>query len=510
GPPVRFLHGQRILEAGGNAFDAALGALCAATVCEPLLTSLAGGGFLLARPAGSEPQLFDFFVQTPRHKRAEAELDFYPIVADFGTAVQEFHVGWGSAAVPGVVAGLFEAHEALGVLPLGEVVAPAVALAREGVEVTTYQARLSRVLRPILDVSKGAMGLVAPAGPERHRPARAGERAVHPEMADTLEALAREGRRWFYEGEPAQRLVEACRTRGGQLTAGDLRDYPVCRRRPVHCRAFDADFWFNAPPSPGGSLVAFSLALLEPLGMEAAAWGEPESRLAVVRAMAAANRLRAVTQREALDDALASEWLSDECLAEWRAHALPDQCFTRGTTHLSVADEQGNLASLTSSNGEGCGHVVPGTGVMLNNMLGEEDLNPDGFHRWQPDARLASMMCPTIARLPDGSEVALGTGGANRIRGAVLQVLLNLCAFRMPIADAVTAPRMHLEGDTLSVETGLTPEALARLVANWPDNAQWPEPHLFFGGVHAAERLADGSFRGAGDPRRDGVVALSE
>ncbi len=119
-----------------------------------------------------------------------------------------------------------------------------------------------------------------------------------------------------------------------------------------------------------------------------------------------------------------------------------------------MVDEQGNLASLTSSNGEGCGYVIPGTGVMVNNMLGEEDLNPGGFHRWQADTRLASMMCPSLARLADGSEVALGTGGSNRIRSAVLQVLVNLCRYDMDLVEAVAAPRLHLEGDCPGLRGG--------------------------------------------------------
>lgn len=510
--------GRQVLEAGGNAFDAVLGALCASMVCEPLLTSLAGGGFLLARPAGRPPEVFDFFVQTPARKRPAAELDFHPVVADFGTAVQEFHVGLGAAAVPGTAAGLLEIHEALGGLPLAEVLAPAIALAREGVEVTPYQAYVSTVLQAIVALSPEAMALVAPeplpTDRAAQRPAVAGETIRNPDLANAFEALAREGRDWFYAGDPAQRLVADCRELGGQLTLDDLAGYEVLRRQPLHTRAFDAEFWFNPPPSPGGSLVAFALALLEPLPLRSAAWDAPESRVAVVRAMDAANRLRADTVMDRLDEALAADLLAEDAVAAWRDQALAKDVFSRGTTHLSVADEHGNLASLTSSNGEGCGYVIPGTGIMVNNMLGEEDLNPDGFHRWTPGTRLASMMCPTLARLADGGEVALGTGGSNRIRGAVLQVLLNLCAFGLPLQRAVESPRLHLEGTRLSIEAGLPPTAGAALAAHgqaegWPELELWPEPSLFFGGVHAVERLGHGDFRGAGDPRRGGSVAVS-
>ncbi|MDX1460891.1 MAG: gamma-glutamyltransferase, partial [Xanthomonadales bacterium] len=147
--------------------------------------------------------------------------------------------------------------------------------------------------------------------------------------------------------------------------------------------------------------------------------------------------------------------------------------------------------------------------ILMNNMLGEEDLNPGGFHHWPEGSRMSSMMCPSVAILPDGSRVALGSGGANRIRSALLQVLVNLFEFDLPLEEAVAAPRLHLEGDHLSIETGFDAEALEALTNRWPDHRIWPEPSMFFGGVHAVERLADGSFRGAGDPRRDGAVALA-
>ena len=124
-----------LLEAGGNAFDAALGALCAACVCEPMLASFGGGGFLMAQPAQAPSVVYDFFVQTPGRHKPVQDIDFYPILADFGTATQEFHIGVGSIAVPGVVAGLFAVHKANCRLPLKKIIEPAVYLAREGLRI---------------------------------------------------------------------------------------------------------------------------------------------------------------------------------------------------------------------------------------------------------------------------------------------------------------------------------------------------------------------------------------
>ncbi len=182
---------------------------------------------------------------------------------------------------------------------------------------------------------------------------------------------------------------------------------------------------------------------------------------------------------------------------------------SRGTTQISVADTHGNLASLTLSNGEGSSYVLPGSGIMLNNMLGEEDLNPSGFHRMPPGIRLASMMTPAIARLADGGQIALGSGGSNRIRSAILQVLTNVLEFDMSLEQAVNAPRLHLEHNHLNVEPGFSSAALQALEAEWPGIEQWPDTNLFFGGVHAVARLASGKFRAAGDPRRGGAVAFA-
>ena len=181
-----------ILKAGGNAFDAALGALCTASIAEPLLVSLGGGGFLLALPDGDKPRVYDFFCQTPKHRRPDDELDFYPIMADFGTAEQEFHIGMGSIAIPGVVAGIFEAHRELGRMPVGEIISPAVELARSGVAVDSFHQYIIRILRPIMEATPEAFALYASPG-NPGRLISEGESLRNPDAASSLEALIDEG-----------------------------------------------------------------------------------------------------------------------------------------------------------------------------------------------------------------------------------------------------------------------------------------------------------------------------
>jgi gamma-glutamyltranspeptidase/glutathione hydrolase len=498
-----------ILEAGGNAFDAALGALCTASIAEPLLVSLGGGGFLLALPDGHSPRVYDFFCQTPVRRQPAAELEFYPILADFGSAGQEFHIGMGSIAVPGMIAGIFDAHRALGRMPLAEILAPAIALARNGVPVDDFHHYIIRILRPILQATADSFALFAsPAAPERL--IRSGELLRNPDAASALEALLAEGSDLFYRGEWAERLARDCRERGGQVTREDLAAYRVEQREPVVFRYRGARCAINPPPSPGGCLVAFALGVMTDWQPANDAWGSRGHVLNLLRGMRAASLARHRYHVESgLDREQMERLLDPTTVREWQQGLDVHSLFSRGTTHISVADRAGNIASLTASNGEGCGYVLPATGIMLNNMLGEEDLNFGGFHRWREGARLASMMSPAVAELADGTRLALGTGGSNRIRSALVQVLVNLLDFGMAPEQAVRAPRMHLEGELLSMEPGFGPEAMAALAAAAPRQHLWPEQNLFFGGVHTVSIRHGGIFDGAGDPRRGGVVAYA-
>jgi gamma-glutamyltranspeptidase/glutathione hydrolase len=175
----------------------------------------------------------------------------------------------------------------------------------------------------------------------------------------------------------------------------------------------------------------------------------------------------------------------------------------RGTTHVSVSDGEGNVASMTTSNGESSGYFVPGTGVMLNNMLGEDDLHPEGFHAAPPGERVSSMMCPSLL-MRDGEVVlALGSGGSKRIRTALAQVISNVVDFGLDPQEAVEAPRVHWDGDQVQAEPGYSEVALEALAGRWSTN-RWDDRNLYFGGVHA---VAPGR-EGAGDPRRGGSVAV--
>ncbi len=493
---------QEILQSGGNAFDAAMAAMLAACVAEPVLASPGGGGFLTALPAGEDPLVYDFFAHTPKQQRPREATDFQPIVADFGTASQVFHIGLGAMATPGFVAGLFEIHRERCHLPLDLLMAPARQLAHEGVEINPFQDKIAQIVAPILKSTPAGLALHAsPDDPSRL--IGSGERHCFPDMADFLSALEKEGEELFYHGEVASRLIDDCREQGGHLRREDLEGYRVIRRKPLIKSYRDARLITNPLPSLGGSLIAFSLGLLASEKMDPEKPGSVEH----LRHLAHVMRLTQDLRRD--PQILMDQILSPNVADRYREQLRQGGISRRGTTQISIADSAGNLASLTLSNGEGCGYVIPETGVMMNNMLGEEDLNPAGFHRWPPDRRLASMMAPSLLLTHAGDAVVTGSGGSNRIRSAILQVISNLLDFNMPLAAAVSYPRIHFEGDLLSLEPGITPAAAEALLEAFPNQQPWEHKSLFFGGAHSVRRQRDGRLQGVGDERRGGVAIVA-
>ena len=509
GHPETAAAAVEMLQDGGSAFDAVLAGMAAACVAEPVLASLAGGGFLLAQPADGPAQLYDFFVDTPRRAAPIDSLDFFPLHADFGTTTQEFHIGHGAIATPGAVKGFFAIQRDLCRLPVQRLLAPAIRLAREGWRVRAIDSYLFGVVRPIITHrAESRAHFTLPNGdllPE-------GALFRQPALADSLDALAREGDGLFYRGELAARLVKLCAEAGGHLTAEDLANYAVVRRAPLARSYRGAEILTNPPPSAGGVLIAFALDLLA--HCPAGPLSSPEALADLARAMALTNRARHETRlHEAADPEMEAEAVrrlfDPKLLQAYRQEILTRPASFRGTTHISVVDDAGNLAALTLSNGEGCGSFLPGSGILLNNMLGEEDLNAAGFHAWPPGCRLASMMSPSIARLADGRSVALGSGGSNRIRSAVLQVFLRLASEGLSAAAAVEAPRLHVEGGIVNHEAGFPEDCIAALTDVVGKTFAWPDRNLFFGGVHTVVRDATGNLQAAGDPRRGGVARLA-
>jgi gamma-glutamyltranspeptidase/glutathione hydrolase len=496
-------------------------------VCESPLTGPGAGGFMLVHAAGGETVLLDFFVAAPGRGLSEHRpAELVPIGVEFSAeAVQVFNVGASSCGVPGTLDGLAHALERFGTMPLSELAAPAARAARDGVVLGEMQAFLHRILAPILGGTPEGAALFGP--PER--PLREGETLLQAELGDLLERFGAEGPRFLYEGEVAAALSEWVLERGGLLTREDLAAYATVEREPARASYRGREVLTNPPPSSGGILIAYSLGLLAHLE-------RPLDPVTLVEVMARTNAARTEDFLVGLhSEGYLERFLAREAIAAeageaatrlggtgappphgvWR-HGDPGRSGggqRRGdlgsTTHISVLDESGACASVTCSNGSCSGVVVPGTGVHLNNMLGEQDLNPFGFHRHEPGRRIPSMMAPTVVLREGVPEVALGSAGSNRIRSAVLQTLLAVVDLGLEAEEAVERPRLHLEDHRVDAEPGIDTDALARLEREGYEVQRWRERNLFFGGVQAVARdPASGELSGGGDPRRGGAAAV--
>lgn len=498
GHPETALVGAEVLRRGGNAVDAALGAMLASFACEPLLTGLGAGGYMLVVAPGQNPVLLDFFVEAPGSGiDASTRAELRPITVSFGDAIQVFNIGAASVGTYGVPAGIAEACTRFGRMPLSELVAPAARLARDGVALTRQQAYVFAILKDIVTATPECAALFAPEGRVLHE----GELVRQPELADTLELLAAQGAAAFYTGEIAHATVSWVSSHGGTLTVGDLEQYAVVRREPVHTSYRARTVVTNPPPSAGGILIAHALGWLDTIP------GPPDTD----KIVAAMERTQSERTPEFLEGLSDPEFVRQflQRLRPERGSPAPGDTPQRppfgSTTHIAVLDSDGWACSVTCSNGSCSGIVVPGTGIHLNNMLGEQDLNPLGFHRHQPGRRLPSMMAPTVVLRDGEPELALGSAGSNRIRSAILQTILRVIDDRLPVREAVRSPRVHFEDGVVYAEPGIETkklEAAGRAIG------RFGELNLFFGGVQAVAREPDGRFGGAGDPRRGGAAIV--
>ena len=488
----------QILKEGGNAFDAACAAMLTAPLSEPMLTSMGGGGFMMVYTPNNKPKLYDFFVDvTPRIVK---EPDFFPIYVDFGTTVQEFHIGASSIAIPGIVAGIEAVNKNLGKLPLSKIIQPALNYAKEGVVLSELQASFVKLLEPILLSTKGSKELYAPNGKlidSKHS-------VKNIDYALFLEAFAKEGAKLFYQGEIAKKIDKISKESGGDIRYEDLQNYQVKIREPLEFEYLNHKVYTNPPPSAGGILIAFILELIE--YSNAKSVQDIEYIKELIESMVVASEFRKTHIDPNLHDSELYKIIQDNrLLQEYRLSKKSRINLWGNTTHISVIDSFGNAASVTSTNGEGSGIVIPNSGIMLNNMLGEEDLNPHGFFKWQSGIRLPSMMAPTVVEKDGKITLALGSAGSNRIRSAIVEVIENFTRFNMPIQNAISASRLHFEKGELFFEAGFNKDIIESAKKLYKVT-EFSEKSLFFGGVNAV--TAD--FKGGADERRGGAVEVVE
>src|SRR5215212_1680271 len=475
--------------AGCNAADAAVAAAAAVAVTEPLLSSIGGGGFALVRDPSGGAELIDYYDAMPGKGLPASAFGAggspQTVVLKYGAGIRSI-VGGASSAVPGSLRGWEKLLARHGRLSLKETLAPAIMLARGGFELCRTAALWFGVAEEVLRLTDAT---------RKHfyngeRVYREGEAMRFPELADTLEAIGSGGVGLFYEGELARTISAYMLQMGGIITEEDLASYGA------------GAMYTNGPPSAGGPTLAQMLKVVS--AYELANMPEAEYVKVMTGAMKLALSDRETAYLDVEENGRVAERLTGEEYAAEQRRRIFSAFGSPHTTHLSCVDSEGLAVSITASMGYGSGLVVPGTGIPMNNTLGEPELNPRGFHALAPGERLISNMSPTVVSAEEGSVIALGSPGASRIPTAILQTLVNVLDFWTPLETAVLAPRFHAEGGLFAYESGARTTDLDRYEQVLP----FEEPNMYFGGVNAVRRTPEGPFEAAADPRRSGGVAF--
>ncbi len=502
GHPLTAKAAAEMLSLGGNAFDAAVAAGFASVVVEPALTSLGGGGFMLAHNEDRhEDILFDFFVNTPGlGRKGSVKPDMIPTDVKFTGCVQVFHTGFGSAAVPGMLKGLLHIHKRLGTLPIHEIIKPALSYLEEGVELIEQQGKFLGLLKPIYLLSDYGREIYMRGS----RYVEQNDRLFNPLLKDFFHGIE-DGSSDIYSGETVQKLMRKMEQHNGMITPEDLEAYEVIERKPLSIRYRDVEILTNPPPSSGGVMLAFGMHLIENIDLSELDHNSEKFLVTLAELVKEMHDFKPMVNGNHWKYPFSRESTSE--LVNSFMKNVSERTFvsTQGTTHISVIDGKGNAASMTTSNGSGSGCFIPGTGIMLNNMMGEDDLHPDGFFSSPPNKRVSSMMIPSITMKDGRVDSVLGSGGSKRIKTAILQVLINIIDYNYPLKDAVESSRLHFEDGILQAEPGV-PQNVTDKLGKYYNVNKWKEKNVYFGGVHCVNSRMEGW----GDSRRGGSVMVQE
>lgn len=508
--------GAEMFSRGGNAVDAAVAAAWASFVVEIGLVNIGGGGFATVWDPGKGNQpihTYDFFCQMPS-KRIHPAIDFRAIEIDFGPAQQTFHIGRASVAIPGVVRGLCRLVREHGNLSLADTLEPAIRLS-VGFRISKQISEIITLLAPIFRDTPEVYRTFAPNGSWLAE----GDLVTLPGFCETLKYLAKNGVEAFYSGHLAHAICEDQASGGGLILEKDLAQYCVLDAKPLSVAYGGGEVFLPGSSSLGGKLVRFTLSLMQRGFLN----GKPFGGHKHLSAWAHALRLTSMARNEwcqpgrALpngdmdmpEEFFRKYWhLMDQALAgEPFVTQFQEIKGPSNTSHISAMDSEGRAISFTSSAGESAGFLVGETGMLMNNILGEDDLSPNGFHNHAPGERLVSMMAPVIYAENGVPKIALGAAGSNRLRSAIVECLSYMVDFGMSPQDAVQAPRLHFENGILHVEHGFPEDSVCALEKEGFTLKRWPGRNIYFGGVQAVQAGPESFFAG-GDPRRGGSVRI--
>jgi len=490
--------GLEVADDGGNAVDAALAAGFVALATEPGMVSLAGGCYAAVWPADAEPVVVDGNVEMPGRGADPAQFGHgvREVVTSYGGGVT-MHAGPGSVATPGVVPAFGLVHDRHARLDWGRLIRPAQRAVTDGYPMSHAAARyLAIVADTLFAPDPEAFALLTSDGGLLG----GGERTTNHALAEVLGQLMADGPGLFTSGAVGRALVDQMAAEGGLITTQDLTEYRPVERPAYRLGVGDWDVAVNPPPAVGGPMLAVMLGELARRGDQ---WTWSDA-IEVQRAVLG-YRLDVHDRSWDLEaDGLAM-------LARIGTEGLAGLRGSGSTAHISAVDENGTACAITMSSGYGAGSVIPGTGILLNNCLGEAELNAHGLHAVAPGTRLASNMAPTTARAVDGRTLAIGSPGADRITSALLLVLGQGMLHGADLQHAISRPRVHVRrsDDGYVAEHEAEPALAEAVAASGLTSHEYPEPHMYFGGVGAALLTADGLLEAAGDQRREAAVGAS-
>lgn len=480
--------GAAIASLGGGAVDAAIAAGLVAALTEPGVCSLGGGAFVTVGGSAGSTAVVDGYMEMPGRGLDPERIGSggMRVEMDYGGGMETI-VGAGSVAVPGALAALAAVAEARGRVPWRDLLGPAIDAARHGFILSASSADyLVHAAESVYGWDPRSRAILQDGG----RWLTAGDTVRLPELAAFLEALAAEGVDLFYRGEAGTMVSDHVLAEGGILTRRDLAEYRVAWRDPLTVELAGRTVLTNPGPAVGGAGVA---ALLTLMAGRVGGGFTPEvaDRFAETQSAVFSYRRREFSVPVPdVDRLLALAGIGD----------LAAIGRSPSTVHVSAADADGDACAITLSAGYGSGSMPPGTGLWLNNGLGELELNPMGFHALEPGTRLVSNMAPSLVLGPD-EVLAIGSPGADRITSAIATTLLAHLEAGLGLAGAVAHPRLHVEFDD---EVG----ARVAMEPGMPYDGDLPtrpfdDLHMFFGGVTAAEGRPSGVVAAA-DPRRGG------
>ena len=491
--------GLEVAAEGGNAVDSAMAAAFVALSTEPGMVSLAGGCYAAVWPAEGEPVVIDGNVEMPG-RGADPELfgqGVRELVTEYGGGVT-MHAGAGSVATPGVVPAFGVLHEHHARLEWARLIEPARHAVTEGYPMSHAAARYLAIVADMLFApDPEAYGLVTN---DRGGLLGGGERTTNLALADVLDQLSTQGPGLFTTGAVGRALVEQMAAEGGLITAEDLTAYQPVERPAYRLHVDGWDVALNPPPAVGGPMLAVMLGELARRG-RAWTWSD------AIEIQREVLSYRLDVHDRAPDLEAAGQALLDRVSAA----GLAGLRGSASTAHISAVDENGTACAITMSSGYGSGSGIPGTGILLNNCLGEAELNAHGLHAVAPGTRLASNMAPTTARAADGRSLAVGSPGADRITTALMLVLGQGMLHGVDLQHAILRPRVHVRSvpDGFVVEYEADPDLAEAVAASGLPGHEYPDHHMYFGGVGAALLTADGLLEAAGDQRREAAVGAS-